>query len=167
MRWLFSLLFFLLVGLAGCLRSPFHSPPVAVGRSPHPSPPPSRFLLSPPRPDSIPKMMLLAKEFALSPPAAATPRRRASARVAPTAGGGPPVPDLWLRTAAPPAFGSHSHDSDTDLAMLVTDFLENGAGDARATSDNEAALSDLTHLADNIMVRTYGTTPALDVPPQL
>jgi len=111
-------------------------------------------------------MMLVAKEFALSPPAAAAPRRRASARVAPTAGGGPPVPDLWLRTAAPPAFGSHSHDSDTDLAMLVTDFLENGAGDARATSDNEAALSDLTHLAD-IMVRTYGTTPALDVPPQL
>jgi hypothetical protein len=112
-------------------------------------------------------MMLVAKEFALSPPAAAAPRRRASARVAPTAGGGPPVPDFWLRTAAPPAFGSHSHDSDTDLAMLVTDFLENGAGDARATSDNEAALSDLTHLADNIMVRTYGTTPALGVPPQL
>jgi len=36
--------------------------------------------------------------------------------------------------------------------MLVTDFLENGAGDSRATSDNESALSDLTHLADNIMV---------------
>jgi hypothetical protein len=100
-------------------------------------------------------MMLVAKEFALSPPAAAAPRRRASARVAPTTGGGPPVPDLWLRTAAPPAFGSHSHDSDTDLAMLVTDFLENGAGDSRATSDNESALSDLAHLADNITVRYH------------
>jgi hypothetical protein len=100
-------------------------------------------------------MMLVAKEFALSPPAAVAPRRRSSARVAPHAGGGSPVPDLLLRTAAPAAFGSHSHDSDMDLAMLVTDFLESGGsagGDSRASSDSDSGLPDLAHLADNISV---------------
>lgn len=100
--------------------------------------------------------MLVAKEFALSPPAAVSQRRRASARVASPAGGGSPVPDLWLRTAAPAAVGTnHSHDSDMDLAMLVTDFLESGASagaDSRASSDSDSGLSDLAHLADNISV---------------
>ncbi|CAO2167876.1 unnamed protein product [Urochloa humidicola] len=111
-------------------------------------------------------MMLVAKEFALSPPAAATPRRRASARVAPPAGGASPVPDLWLRSAAPaptraPAtapegFAFGSHDSDMDLATLVTDFLENGAsagGDSRASSDSDSGLSDLP---DNISMFKQG-----------
>ncbi|CAO2196026.1 unnamed protein product [Urochloa humidicola] len=112
--------------------------------------------------------MLVAKEFALSPPAAVAPRRRSSARVAPHAGGGSPVPDLlWLRSTAPApapaaegfAFGSHSHDSDMDLAMLVTDFLENGAsagGDSRASSDSDSGLSDLAHLPDNISMLKQG-----------
>jgi hypothetical protein len=104
-------------------------------------------------------MMLLGKEFALSPPPGVAPRRRPSARVAPTAArGGSPVPDLWLRTAAADGFASsHSHDGDCDLAMLVTDFLENGAaagsGDSRNSSDSESGLSDLAHLADTISVR--------------
>ncbi|KAF8642216.1 hypothetical protein HU200_067480 [Digitaria exilis] len=101
-------------------------------------------------------MILVAKEFALSPPAAVAPRRRAS----PPAGGGSPVPDLWLRTAAPAAVGTHhSHDSDMDLAMLVTDFLESGAsagGDSRASSDSDSGLPDLAHLVDNISMLKQG-----------
>ncbi|KAK3163146.1 hypothetical protein QOZ80_1BG0098210 [Eleusine coracana subsp. coracana] len=105
-------------------------------------------------------MMLVAKELGISPPAAVAPRRRASARVAPV-GGGSPVSDLWLRTAAAPeGFRSHSHESDMDLAMLVSDFLENGAsaaGDSRASSDSsDSGLSDLAHLADEISTYKQG-----------
>jgi hypothetical protein len=86
--------------------------------------------------------MLLANELPISPP--------------PVVGGVSPVPDLWLRTAAvAEGFRSHSYDSDMDLAMLVSDFLENGAsagGDSRASSDSDSALSDLAHLADQITV---------------
>jgi hypothetical protein len=82
------------------------------------------------------------------------------------------VPDLWLRTAAPvPASAaagfasSHSHDGDCDLAMLVTDFLENGAtagsGDSRNSSDSESGLPDLAHLADTISVRLTPLFPYL------
>jgi hypothetical protein len=43
-------------------------------------------------------MMLVAKEFGVSPPGAVAPRRRAPpARVA-AGGGGLPVGELWLRT---------------------------------------------------------------------
>lgn len=77
------------------------------------------------------------------------------------------MPDLWLRTAAPvPASAaagfasSHSHDGDCDLAMLVTDFLENGAtagsGDSRNSSDSESGLPDLAHLADTISMLKQG-----------
>ncbi|KAL6853323.1 hypothetical protein ACP4OV_019352 [Aristida adscensionis] len=111
-------------------------------------------------------MMLLAKEFALSPPAAAAPRRRATARVAPWGfaappGGGSPSGDLWLR-AAEGLGSSHSHEGDMDLAMLVSDFLESGAGagsgggDSRGSSDSESGLSDLAHLADNISMYKQG-----------
>jgi hypothetical protein len=83
--------------------------------------------------------MLLAKELAISHP--------------PVVGGVSPVPDLRLRTAAvAEGLRSHSHDSDMDLAMLVSDFLENGAsagGDSRASRDSDSALSDL---ADKITV---------------
>jgi hypothetical protein len=86
--------------------------------------------------------MLLANELPISPP--------------PVVGGVSPVPDLWLRTAAvAEGFRSHSYDSNMDLAMLVSDFLENGAsagGDSRASSDSDSALSDLAHLADQITV---------------
>ncbi|KAL6616808.1 hypothetical protein ACP70R_039078 [Stipagrostis hirtigluma subsp. patula] len=120
-------------------------------------------------------MMLVAKEFALSPPAAVAPRRRATARVAPWGfaapgggggGGGSPVGDLWLRTgagggaaAAAEGFGSHSHEGDMDLAMLVSDFLESGGsggGDSRGSSDSESGLSDLAHLADKISIYKQG-----------
>ncbi|KAF0933650.1 hypothetical protein E2562_018883 [Oryza meyeriana var. granulata] len=116
-------------------------------------------------------MMLLAKEFGLSPPAAVTPRRRAPARVAPwgfSPSGGSPVGDLWLRTrgaggggggAAADGFGSHSHESEMDLAMLVSDFLENGGSggaDSRGSSDSESGLSDLAHLADKISMYKQG-----------
>uniref|UniRef100_A0A0D9VAW7 Plant-specific domain TIGR01615 family protein n=1 Tax=Leersia perrieri TaxID=77586 RepID=A0A0D9VAW7_9ORYZ len=111
-------------------------------------------------------MMLLGKEFGLSPPPAVTPRRRAPARVAPWTGGSP-VGDLWLRTrgasggggAAADGFGSHSHESDMDLAMLVSDFLENGSSggaDSRGSSDSESGLSDLAHLADMISMYKQG-----------
>ncbi|XP_006645399.1 uncharacterized protein LOC102705965 [Oryza brachyantha] len=109
-------------------------------------------------------MMLLAKEFALSPPPAATPRRRPPPRVAPRASspssaGASPAGDLWLRTRGADAFGSHSHESDMDLAMLVADFLENGGSggaDSRASSDTDSALSDLAHLADIISMYKQG-----------
>lgn len=117
--------------------------------------------------------MLVAKEFGISPPAAAAaaPRRR-MARVAPC-GGSSPVGELWLRTrgggggaAAAEGVGSHgSHESEMDLAMLVSDFLENGggggagAGDSRGSSDSENGLSDLAHLADKISVRIFTYLP--------
>ncbi|KAL5226919.1 hypothetical protein ABZP36_015184 [Zizania latifolia] len=116
-------------------------------------------------------MMLVAKEFALSPPAAVASRRRAPARVAswgfaPSgSGGGSPVGELWLRTrggggaGGTDGFGSHSHESDMDLAMLVSDFLENGGSggaDSRGSSDSESSLSDLAHLADKISMYKQG-----------
>ncbi|XP_047055579.1 uncharacterized protein LOC124661749 [Lolium rigidum] len=107
-------------------------------------------------------MMLVAKEFGVSPPGAVAPRRRAPpARVAAPRGvggnGGSPVGDLWLRTRGGPADQGHggslagsSHDSELDLALLVSDFLEGGSGDSRGSSDSESGLSDLAHLADKI-----------------
>ncbi|KAG8053783.1 hypothetical protein GUJ93_ZPchr0001g30876 [Zizania palustris] len=116
-------------------------------------------------------MMLLAKEFALSPPAAMASRRRAPARVSswvfsPSgSAGGSPVGELWLRTrggggaGGTDGFGSHGHDSDMDLAMLVSDFLENGGSggvDSRGSSDSESSLSDLAHLTDKISMYKQG-----------
>ena len=86
--------------------------------------------------------MLVAKEFGISPPGAVAPRRRAPpVRVAAPRGvgsAGSPVGELWLRTrgagAGPtePGHGSlgGSHESELDLAMLVSDFLEGGSGDS-------------------------------------
>ncbi|KAF7040824.1 hypothetical protein CFC21_050699 [Triticum aestivum] len=108
-------------------------------------------------------MMLVAKEFgALSPPGAVAAQRRwappSTARVSPR--GGSPVGDLWLRTRGGgdgPGGSQHgSHESDMDLAMLVSDFLEGGGGgggggDSRGSSDGEpGGLHDLAHLADKI-----------------
>jgi hypothetical protein len=108
--------------------------------------------------------MLVAKEFGVSPPGAVGPRRRAPpARVA-AGGGGSPVGELWLRTRGAAAAeghggsshggGSSSHESELDLAMLVSDFLEGGSGDSRGSSDGEPGLADLAHLADKISVCT-------------
>ncbi|KAJ8765975.1 hypothetical protein K2173_020491 [Erythroxylum novogranatense] len=49
--------------------------------------------------------------------------------------------------------GGFSHESEHDLALMVSDFLENGAssgGDSWCSSDGESGLSDLHHLADKI-----------------
>jgi uncharacterized protein (TIGR01615 family) len=46
-----------------------------------------------------------------------------------------------------------------DLAMLDSDFLENGGGggaDSRGSSDSDSGLSDLAHLADNISMYKQG-----------
>lgn len=50
----------------------------------------------------------------------------------------------------------YSHESEHDLAVMVTDFLENGSGDSHRylnSSDSDSGFSDLPSLADNIKVR--------------
>jgi hypothetical protein len=76
------------------------------------------------------------------------------------------VGDLWLRTRGGPTEPGHggslagsSHDSELDLALLVSDFLEGGSGDSRGSSDSESGLSDLAHLADKISVRPLMLPP--------
>ncbi|XP_059459010.1 uncharacterized protein LOC132188536 [Corylus avellana] len=48
--------------------------------------------------------------------------------------------------------GGFSHESEHDLALMVSDFLENGSGgaDSRCSSDSDSALSDLTNPAEKI-----------------
>ncbi|PIA60271.1 hypothetical protein AQUCO_00300049v1 [Aquilegia coerulea] len=48
--------------------------------------------------------------------------------------------------------GGFSHESEHDLALMVSDFLENGSGgtDSRYSSDSESGLSDLAYLGDKI-----------------
>ncbi|XP_010264758.1 PREDICTED: uncharacterized protein LOC104602674, partial [Nelumbo nucifera] len=45
-----------------------------------------------------------------------------------------------------------SHESEHDLAVMVTDFLENGSSgaDSRCSSDSDSGFSDLAHLAERI-----------------
>ncbi|XP_062208237.1 uncharacterized protein LOC133909702 [Phragmites australis] len=109
-------------------------------------------------------MMLVAKEFGISPPPAVAPRRRVASWAFAAPGGGVGE-NLWLRTVggaastAAEGFGSHSHESDMDLAMLVSDFLENGGsggGDSRGSSDSDSGLLDLAHLTDNISMYKQG-----------
>lgn len=49
-----------------------------------------------------------------------------------------------------------SHESELDLALMVSDFLENNVGsaggDSWCSSDSESGFSDLIHLADKISV---------------
>lgn len=54
--------------------------------------------------------------------------------------------------------GGFSHESEHDLALMVSDFLENGSGGAesRCSSDSDSALSDLAHLAEKILVKSLG-----------
>lgn len=60
--------------------------------------------------------------------------------------------DVWMRGQIG---GSFSHESEYDLALMVTDFWENGSAGAESwcSSDSDSALSDLAHLADKIPVR--------------
>uniref|UniRef100_A0A7N0ZWG2 Plant-specific domain TIGR01615 family protein n=1 Tax=Kalanchoe fedtschenkoi TaxID=63787 RepID=A0A7N0ZWG2_KALFE len=66
-----------------------------------------------------------------------------------------PVGDVWMRFpggGAGQIGGGFSHESEHDLALMVSDFLENGSGgaDSRCSSDSDSAHSDLAHLADKI-----------------
>lgn len=53
--------------------------------------------------------------------------------------------------------GSFSLESEHDLAVMVSDFMENGSSgpDSRCSSDSESALADLNHLADKISLYQY------------
>lgn len=50
--------------------------------------------------------------------------------------------------------GGYSHESEHDLAAMVSDFLENGSAGAESwcSSDSDSGFSDLAHLADEILV---------------
>lgn len=61
--------------------------------------------------------------------------------------------DFWARGIAGQIGGGFSHESEHDLALMVSDFLENGGSsgaDSWCSSDSESGLSDLHHLADKI-----------------
>ncbi|OWM87488.1 uncharacterized protein LOC116187055 [Punica granatum] len=50
--------------------------------------------------------------------------------------------------------GGFSHESEHDLAVMVSDFLENGGSGGRdswCSSDSDSGFSDLAQLADNIL----------------
>lgn len=63
-----------------------------------------------------------------------------------------PAGDIWKRTAGGGAGHQFSHESEHDLAVMVSDFLENGSsgGDSWCSSDSDSGFSDLFHLADKI-----------------
>lgn len=60
--------------------------------------------------------------------------------------------ELWARAGG--IGGAFSHESEHDLALLVTDFWENSSvgGDSWCSSDSDSGFSDLPHLADKISV---------------
>lgn len=53
--------------------------------------------------------------------------------------------------------GGFSHESEHDLALMVSDFLENGSSGAESwcSSDSDSGLSDFAHLAEKIQVKTH------------
>ncbi|KAG7033056.1 hypothetical protein SDJN02_07109 [Cucurbita argyrosperma subsp. argyrosperma] len=64
--------------------------------------------------------------------------------------------DLWVKLSGIGGrgqMGGFSHESEHDLALMVSDFLENGSGGAesRCSSDSDSGVSDLAHLADKIL----------------
>ncbi|XP_022990939.1 uncharacterized protein LOC111487679 [Cucurbita maxima] len=64
--------------------------------------------------------------------------------------------DLWVKLSGIGGMGQmggFSHESEHDLALMVSDFLENGSGGAesRCSSDSDSGVSDLAHLADKIL----------------
>ncbi|KAM0948286.1 hypothetical protein DsansV1_C07g0076691 [Dioscorea sansibarensis] len=67
--------------------------------------------------------------------------------------------DLWVRVAGAEGggefvgqIGEFSHESEHDLAMMVSDFLENGSGGAesRYSSDSDSGYTDLGQLAETV-----------------
>ncbi|GMH19037.1 hypothetical protein Nepgr_020878 [Nepenthes gracilis] len=59
--------------------------------------------------------------------------------------------ELWIRVGV--AGGQFSHESEHDLALMVSDFLENGSSGAesRYSSDSDSGFPDLLDLADQIL----------------
>uniref|UniRef100_A0A7N0UCI8 Plant-specific domain TIGR01615 family protein n=1 Tax=Kalanchoe fedtschenkoi TaxID=63787 RepID=A0A7N0UCI8_KALFE len=67
-----------------------------------------------------------------------------------------PAEDMW-RVMAGGQIGSH--ESEHDLAVMVSDFMENGSGgaDSWCSSDSDSGFSDLAHLADTISYCRHST----------
>jgi hypothetical protein len=65
--------------------------------------------------------------------------------------------DFWATLNGSEEIGGFSHESEHDLALMVSDFLENGSSgtDSRCSSDSDNGLSDLAHHADKISVSIY------------
>ena len=63
---------------------------------------------------------------------------------------------LWARVGGGSGGGEgeFSCESEHDLAVMVSDFLEDGSGgtDSRYSSDSDSGFCDLAHLAHNISV---------------
>ncbi|GFY83607.1 cruciferin [Actinidia rufa] len=59
---------------------------------------------------------------------------------------------LWARMGGGSGGGGFSCESERDLAVMVSDFLEDGSGgtDSRYSSDSDSGFCDLAHLAHNI-----------------
>lgn len=53
--------------------------------------------------------------------------------------------------------GGFSHESEHDLAMMVSEFLESGSSgaDSRCSSDSDSGFCDLAHLADKVSVSLF------------
>jgi len=69
-----------------------------------------------------------------------------------------PDSDLWGRVGGTRGDsqidGGFSHESEHDLALMVSDFLENGSSGAESwcSSDSDSGLSDFAQLAERIQV---------------
>ncbi|KAJ1443197.1 hypothetical protein SESBI_00483 [Sesbania bispinosa] len=70
-------------------------------------------------------------------------------RVCVAAGG-----DLLVSIGGGKISGGFSHESEHDLAMMVSDFLENGScgADSWCSSDGESGLSDFANLAEKVQM---------------
>lgn len=55
--------------------------------------------------------------------------------------------------------GGFSHESEHDLAVMVSDFMENGSGGSLSwcSSDSDSVVPDLQHLAEKILVGILST----------
>ncbi|CAL1387341.1 unnamed protein product [Linum trigynum] len=71
--------------------------------------------------------------------------------------------EWWARGIVGQIGGGFSHESENDLALLVSDFLENGGSSGGAeswcSSDSESGLSDLHSLAHKITFYKHSVTP--------
>lgn len=74
--------------------------------------------------------------------------------------------DLWVRVSGGQRqeyaghVGGFSHESEHDLAVMVSDFLENGSGggQSRCSSDSDSGVPDINHLAKEILVSRFSAS---------